>query len=109
MKDIERLAVVEQVAASAHKRLDTHDDELKIQRDARHLHANVIQRHTGMLESHSEVFVGIKDALKELAGNTRQNTSAIFRFEAMAITAIIMGGGFITFCGFVGGKLLHWW
>ena len=109
MQDRERLAIVEQVAASAHKRLDGHDYEFKVQRGARHLHANEIQKHTGMLESHSEIFTGIKDALKEVAAATRHNTDAIFSFKIMAMTAIFMGGGFITFCGFVGGKLLGWW
>jgi len=110
MKDMnERVAIVEQVAASAHKRLDYHDSEVKIQREARHAHANEIQKHTGQLEGHNEIFNGIKEALEKLAAATLDNTTAIFSFKIMAMTALFMGSGFIMFCGFVGGKLLQWW
>lgn len=103
MKDIrERVAVVEQVAASSHKRIDKHDEEIINLRDSRHEHANQIQRQIGITDTHTSILSGIEGAVDKL-------TQAVFGFRIMAMTAIFMGTGFITFCGFVGGKLLHWW
>ena len=103
MKDIkERVAIVEQVAANGHKRLDSHDNEISALRDARHKHANAIQKQITITDIHTGILSGIEGAVKEL-------TKAVFSFRVMALTAITMGGGFVAFCGFVGGKLLHWW
>lgn len=73
----ERLAKVEERVDYSHKRHDKHDEEFKIQRDARHIHANEIQKHTGMLEAHSDIFLDIKEVMKELSNATKLNTEAI--------------------------------
>lgn len=103
MKDIkERVAIVEQVAASSHKRIDSHDNEILSLRESRHKHANDIQKHTGFIELHTDILSGITAAVKDL-------TKSVDSFKVMAATAMVMGSVFITFCGFVGGKLLGWW
>jgi len=103
VKDIkERIAIVEQVAASSHKRIDKQENEIFSLREARHKHSNDIQRHDGFIESHTDILSGITTAVKEL-------TRSVDSFKVMAITAMFMGSCFIAFCGFVGGKLLGWW
>ncbi len=102
MKDVkERMARVEEQVSSAHKRLDTSDKEIDSLRDSRHDHSNKIHQQMTIVSTHSAILSGIEGAVRELTEN-------VFAFKIMAATAIVMGGGFISFCVFVGGKLLHW-
>lgn len=98
----ERLAILEE----ASKR---HEGEILSLRDSRHNHAGFLQKHDGMFESYNIVIDGIKSSIDNLIEATDKNTNTIFSFKIMAMTAIFMGGGFISFCVFVGGALLHWW
>jgi len=105
----ERFAVLEEVT----KR---HDNEILSLRDSRHHHAGFLQKHDGMFESYNIIISGIKEAIDKLTAShekstaaTAANTKELFSFKVMAMTAIFMGGGFISFCVFVGGKLLNWW
>lgn len=103
MKDIkERVGVIEQVASSAHKRIDEHTEEINSLRTSRHEHNGMLQKHMGVIDAHTKILSGIESAVKEL-------TQAVFGFKVMAATAMAMGSMFISFCGFVGGKLLGWW
>jgi len=103
MKDIkERVARVEEISGSAHKRLDKQEIEVEKLRVAKHDHAGHIQRHEGFIDSHGTILNGIEDAVRVL-------TKSVYRFETVALTAITMGGALISFLGFVGGKLLKWW
>jgi hypothetical protein len=101
-KIAERVIIVEQIAASAHKRLDDHGAEIGSLREARHLHSNALQRHQGTIDQHSEILDGIKRAVDNL-------THAITSFRAMVIMGLFMGSGFISFFVFVGGKVINWW
>lgn len=87
---------------SAHKRLDDHAGEIKSLRDSRHEHAGYIQRHDGII-------LGIESAVTGLNKTVVQNTKSIVELITMARTAIVMGGGFISFVVFAGGKILKWW
>jgi len=102
MKDVkERIARVEEQASNAHKRIDQGNREIESLRDSRHEHSNTIQQQVGVIASHTAILTGMEAAVKEL-------TQAVFSFKIMALTALYLGGVFIAFCGFVGGKLLHW-
>lgn len=102
MKDVkERIARVEEQASSAHKRIDEGYREIESLRDSRHEHSNQIHQQMGIITTHTTILTGMESAVKEL-------TQAVFSFKIMALTALYMGGAFIAFCGFVGGKLLHW-
>lgn len=96
------VAGVTEKADSAHKRLDEEKAEIDLLRKRTHDNANDIHRQGGIL-------AGMETAVKDLITATKQNTQAVLTFRIIAITAMFMGTGFISFCGFVGGKLLHWW
>lgn len=96
------IASVTEKVDSAHKRLDKEEQEVEKLRTRTHDHANAIQRHVGIL-------AGMENAVKELVSATKDNTQAVLTFRIIALTAVTMGTGFIGFCGFIGGKIMHWW
>ena len=98
----ERVAIVEQIAASAHKRIDTHADEIKGLRGSRHEHSNMLQRHQGVISQHSEILTRLEVTVAKV-------TDAAVSIKAIATTAIFMGAGFVGFCVFVAGEILKWW
>lgn len=106
---VERMARVEEKAASAHKRIDTNDKEILSLRESRHAHANEIQRHTGILDGMEKAITNLIKATEAQAQKISDNTKVLSDFRVMAATAILMGGGFIGFVVFVGGNILKWW
>ena len=99
---VERLAKVEEKINNSNQRIAKQEDEITSLRESRHIHNGMISNHTGIL-------VGLESALKSLSEQMRSNTHILSSFRGMAITAIVMGGTFISFCVFVGGNLLKWW
>jgi hypothetical protein len=98
----DRITRVEESSKSAHKRIDKAEDDILIERNAKHDIYSKLHTHAGIL-------VGIEGAVNKLLKATELNTEAVLTFRVMAMTAIFMGSGFIGFVGFVGGKLLNWW
>lgn len=69
MKDIkERVAIVEQVAASAHKRIDGVDMEIKSLRDSRY-------EHNGLLHAHGSLLSSMDVAMTELSTSVNKLTN----------------------------------
>ena len=96
------VAKTEEVAASAHKRLDKQELEIDSLRVSRH-------KMNGQLQNHNGLLTGMESAVKDLVAAAKLNTQAVLTLRVMAYTAIVMGTGFITICSFVGGKLLKIW
>ncbi len=88
--------------ATITERVDAHSKLLEFLEESRH-------KHSGRIHVVEGILVGMETAVNKLTKSTDNNTALLRDFKIMAITAVFMGGGFITFCGFVGGKLLHWW
>jgi hypothetical protein len=98
----ERVAIVEQIAASAHKRIDSNDIEIKGLRDSRHGHANMLQRHDGLIAQHTDILKSQNETLKTMS-------DVVVSIKAMVVMAIFLGTIFLTFCGFVGNEIFKWW
>lgn len=89
MKDIkERIAVVEQVSASAHKRIDLHEHEIEKVRKVSHDNANLLHTHNAQLEV-------IPDAMKDFGKKVDMLTKVAW---------VAIGGGtvFIVVLGWLG-------
>lgn len=115
-----KIATIKATAESAHKRLDEHTKEVDSRfnrqnkeilslRDSRHELNTMTQIHDCILTSIKRSMSILADTVKEQAKATSDNTKTLDEFKTMAATAIYMGAGFITFCVFVGGKILKWW
>ncbi len=89
--------------------LKVHSEEIDLLNKHRENHSIELQKHTSIIDNYADILKGIKEVIKDLTTATRQNTDAIFSFKIMAMTAIFMGGGFIAFVVFAGGKILKWW
>ena len=90
-------------------RQKVHSEEIDLLNQHRELHSIELQKHTSIIDNYADILAGIKEVIKDLTAATRHNTDTIFSFKIMAMTAIFMGGGFITFVVFAGGKILKWW
>lgn len=77
----ERVARVEEVSKSAHKRLDEADIEIKSLRDAKHEHSNQLQRHAGIIASISK--------LPEIVERLEKT---VMKFVYMAAGGVAVGG-----------------
>ncbi len=84
------------------ERVDKHDGLLDFLEKSRH-------KDSGRVHVVEGILAGIDTSVNKLITSTDKNTKSVDAFKIMAMTAIVMGSAFITFCGFIGGKLLHWW
>ncbi len=84
------------------ERVDKHDVLLDFLEKARH-------KDSGRVHAVEGILAGIDTSVNKLVVATDKNTRAVDAFKIMAMTATVMGGCFLTFCSFVGGKILLWW
>lgn len=88
----ERISAVEQVASSAHKRMDEQAAEILSLRHSRHEQAGVIQRHDGLIANHKVIIEGMVGAVEKL---TTLVNRAIWVFSG----GVFIGGALLSaFC-----------
>lgn len=95
MRDVkERIARVEQVAASSHKRLDEHGAEIKSLRESRHEHANLLHNHTGIL-------AGMNTSVNELTVAVGKISNIINKAIWMSLGGMAVGTTLIGVLGYM--------
>lgn len=89
MKNLkERVASVEQIASSAHKRIDKQDVEIESLRDSRHEHSNIIHNHAGIIAGISN---SVDNLIKAVSGLTMQVNKIIWLFGGgMAVGSTLL-------------------
>lgn len=104
-----KLEGVKEKTDSSHKRIDDANTEVNSLRVRTHDHANIIQRHGGILVGIETAVKDFAESAKEQNKKTTENTNKLRDLTTRADMIITLGCVFFSFCGFVGGKLLHWW
>ena len=116
----ERVITVEASASSAHKRIDTieqnHWREILSLRDTRHEHSNMLQNHDGMLGGLANSIVKLEKSIDNLGASTDKNTVSVLEFKTMGRTALwifsLIGSLVVMISGiiaFIGANLMGWW
>jgi len=98
----ERIAKVEEVASSAHKRLDDNLVEIKGLREAKHDLYGKLHSHAGILVGMETAVKGLTDTVKEWADKTDENTQTQIKNRTTVVVALSIVGSLGTgFAGFV--------
>lgn len=94
------LPAVEEIAKSAHKRLDKIDDEILKLRQRSHDHAGILQNHTGII-------FGMSQSVSELTTNVNKLTATINRATWVTVGGVGVGVALLTGMLYIVEKLLE--
>jgi prophage DNA circulation protein len=100
-------------AKSAHKRLDSVDDEIKGLREAKHdlygKHHTVAAVVSGIDGSVNKLFTAVKEWEIKTELNTMEGIKMRTTFVVGIAVTSFLGSAFAAFVVFAGGKILKWW
>lgn len=105
----ERIAIVEQVAASAHKRVDGHDREILSLREARHQHSNMLQAHEGTLHTHNTILTGINSSVEKLSDVVGSLSKSVDKIVWLFAGGMFIGSMIIAAILYMGKEFFKLW
>lgn len=88
--------------ASLETEVDIMKGEIKVLRDVRHEHANMLQRHSGIFDRMEETVQHLQIASQGLADSVNK----LVNIKYMVIGGFVVGKATIVAFG---GKILGWW
>ena len=113
MSDKPTVATVNEIAKSAHKRIDAHGEELVLLREAKHKHAGMLQAHNGTLGTLKTSMDNLTSIIGKSVAGTAENTQTIRDFKVMMKVGVVVGGSLgsviAVLLGYIGGNIQGWW